>query len=138
MLKNLRNKLNEKKNKKGFTLIELIIVIAIIAILAALLLPKIGAVKENSNKTSDIANAKKIAEAVLSLNAEDKLEPFAAKKVSEVDTLKSYLQNVPKTKSNVEKNKEFKVSLDANGSVTVTTEGGKKLYPTPATDYDAK
>ena len=132
------NKIRNRKNNKGFSLVELIIVIAIIAILAALLLPKIGAVKENSNKTSDIANAKKIAEAVLSLNAEDKLEPFAAKKVSEVDTLKSYLQNVPKTKSNVEKNKEFKVSLDANGSVTVTTEGGKKLYPTPATDYDAK
>ena len=138
MLKNLRNKLNEKKNKKGFTLIELIIVIAIIAILAALLLPKIGAVKENSNKTSDIANAKKIAEAVLSLNAEDKLTPFTAKKVSEVTTLQGYLQNTPKTKSNVEKNVEFKVSLDANGSVTVTTEGGKALYPTPADDYKAK
>ena len=73
MLKNLRNKLNEKKNKKGFTLIELIIVIAIIAILAALLLPKIGQVKENSNKTSDIANGKKVAEAVVALYADDKI-----------------------------------------------------------------
>lgn len=62
-----------RKNKKGFTLIELIIVIAIIAILAALLLPKVGMVKENTNKTADISNAREIAEAALeSLSADRK------------------------------------------------------------------
>ena len=63
-----------RKNKKGFTLIELIIVIAIIAILAALLLPKVGMVKENTNKTADISNAREIAEAALESLSADKIK----------------------------------------------------------------
>lgn len=63
-----------RKNKKGFTLIELIIVIAIISILAALLLPKVGMVKENSNKTADISNAREIAEAALESLSADKIK----------------------------------------------------------------
>lgn len=143
MLKNLRNKLNEKKNKKGFTLIELIIVIAIIAILAALLLPKLGAVKENSNKTSDVANAKKIAEAALSLYAEDKLTSMDGTYESN-STLTSYLQNASiKTRSKsvgTGSGKSFYVQLDSSGRVTVTadTKTGKALYPVPDSDYASK
>ena len=139
MVKNLMNKLNKKKNKKGFTLIELIIVIAIIAILAALLLPKLGAVKENANKTSDIANAKKIAEATLALNAEEKLTTLNNYTVNNASgTIETYLQTIPTTKSNVEKGVNFVVNLDANGAVTVKTVGGKGLYPTVDPDYEAK
>ena len=145
MLKNLRNKLMEKKNKKGFTLIELIIVIAIIAILAALLLPKLGQVKENSNKTSDVANAKKIAEAALSLYAEDKITSYTGT-ASSCTTLTGYLQNTAlKTKaksvSGVGKGSDFYVTLTADGSVTVKAGSGnnaKTLYPTIDSDYNAK
>ena len=143
MLKNVRNKLNEKKNKKGFTLIELIIVIAIIAILAALLLPKLGSVKENSNKTSDVANAKKIAEAALSLYAEDKLTTMDGTYESN-STLTGYLQNANiKTKAKSVGNgsgKSFYVQLSNDGQVTVTaeTKNGKALYPVPDNDYAAK
>lgn len=144
MLKNLRNKLNEKKNKKGFTLIELIIVIAIIAILAALLLPKLGSVKENSNKTSDVANAKKIAEAALSLYAEDKLTSISpAAAAASNTTLKGYLQNADlttKAKSvTATKGTKFFVELSKDGIVTVTAgSGGKVLYPIADAEYNAK
>lgn len=137
MLKNLRNKLNEKKNKKGFTLIELIIVIAIIAILAALLLPKIGAVKENSNKTSDIANGKKVAESVLALSADDQLTPNDSTWVTlgasgDGTKVSNYLQSTPKGKSSGVKGDEFTYLLKEDGTVQVKI-GAKEVYPTPDT-----
>jgi hypothetical protein len=137
MLKNLRNKLNEKKNKKGFTLIELIIVIAIIAILAALLLPKLGQVKENSNKTSDIANGKKIAEAALALYAEDKVGDFTSQEVStsggtEGKAIQKYLQTTPEAKTKSLNKAKFKAEI-SNGVVKVTV-GGKEVYPNPDTN----
>lgn len=136
MLKNLRNKLNEKKNKKGFTLIELIIVIAIIAILAALLLPKLGAVKENSNKTSDIANGKKIAEAVLAISAEDgNLTTGSQVEVKSGEAVGDYLQTVPTAKTKALSSKEFKYQLDADGTVKVYA-GGQEVYPSPSATFD--
>ena len=142
MLKNLRNKLNEKKNKKGFTLIELIIVIAIIAILAALLLPKIGAVKENANKTSDIANGKKIAEAVLALSAEDAALPrdtaTTIASTAASDLVGSYLQTIPEGKTTgAAKGQKFVYTLTTGGQVTVTV-GGKEVYPDPDSVYFKK
>ena len=138
MLKNLRNKLNEKKNKKGFTLIELIIVIAIIAILAALLLPKIGAVKENSNKTSDIANGKKIAEAVLQLAAEDKMTSGTGT-VSGNDDVAKFLQVSPTGKTNVTgvKGVNFTYTLKDTGEVEVKL-GDKVVYPSPDAVFQTK
>lgn len=145
MLKNLNKKLTEKKNKKGFTLIELIIVIAIIAILAALLLPKLGSVKENSNKTSDVANAKKIAEAALSLYAEDKMTSYTGT-ANACTTVKNYLQNADlKTKaksvSGAPKGTDFYLNLNREGVVTVTAGSGnnaKVLYPVADEAYNAK
>lgn len=148
MLKNLRNKLNEKKNKKGFTLIELIIVIAIIAILAALLLPKLGQVKENSNKTSDIANGKKIAEAALALYAEDKIT--GGNTVIELNgngaagsdqkAIEDYLQTVPKGKSKeAGANKQnFKVQISADGGAVSVSVGGETVYPSPSAKFNTK
>ncbi|MDY4078177.1 MAG: prepilin-type N-terminal cleavage/methylation domain-containing protein [Clostridium sp.] len=136
MLKNLRNKLNEKKNKKGFTLIELIIVIAIIAILAALLLPKIGAVKENSNKTSDVANGKKIAEAVLQLAAEDKMTSGTGT-VSGNDAVAQFLQVSPTGKTSGVKGKNFTYTLKDTGEVEVKLNGNT-VYPSPAAMFQTK
>ena len=146
MLKNLRNKLNEKKNKKGFTLIELIIVIAIIAILAALLLPKLGQVKENSNKTSDIANGKKVAEAVLALYAEDKISGGTwtlngnGAAGSDQKDIEDYLQTVPKGKSKEAgaNGQDFSVSISNDGGAVSVSVGGKTVYPTPDTDFNTK
>lgn len=137
MLKNLRNKLNEKKNKKGFTLIELIIVIAIIAILAALLLPKLGAVKENSNKTSDVANGKKIAEAILALSAEDKFAMGSTGTVATSESVGKYLQTIPTGKTSVVKGQAFTYTTTEDGEVTVSV-GGKQVYPDPTSDFDHK
>ena len=142
MLKNLRNKLNEKKNKKGFTLIELIIVIAIIAILAALLLPKLGAVKENSNKTSDIANGKKIAESILALSAEDKFTMGTDNEVKSGETVGDYLQTIPKGRTSVVKDKAFYYDTEVDGTVEVYIGGakgtGKQIYPSPTADFQQK
>ena len=136
MVKNLMNKLNKKKNKKGFTLIELIIVIAIIAILAALLLPKLGNVKENSNKTSDIANAKTIANAALTLYSEDSIAAgtyvITSTATGDAGEIADYLQTVETVKANsvasVPRGTNFSVTITASGEVTVTA-AGEQVYP---------
>ena len=138
MVKNLMNKLNNKKNKKGFTLIELIIVIAIIAILAALLLPKLGAVKENSNKTSDITSAKQIGEAALSLYADDKIPAGTYTFGTNATTIENYLQTAPKIKAKSvghAANAVYKVTVGNDGSVSVQA-GTLNLYPTIDTAYN--
>lgn len=136
MLKNLTN----KKKKKGFTLIELIIVIAIIAILAVLAIPKFGQARKSAAEKSDIANAKTIANAAVTLYADDKVEDGAADAVSTTSTgngkkVADYLQNVPKTKAkhgDSEKNSEFYVAIDGgNVEVRVGNATGNKLFPAP-------
>lgn len=153
MLKNLRNKLNQKKNKKGFTLIELIIVIAIIAILAALLLPKLGSVKENSNKTADIAEAKKIGDAAQTLYAEDKvtgsddwitIDGTGTGDDKEIEDYLGYTaQSYPTTKSKsvtVDANSKFFVQVKKDGTVNVRvgSSGGTLVYPNNTSEYNHK
>ncbi|MDY2729688.1 MAG: prepilin-type N-terminal cleavage/methylation domain-containing protein [Clostridium sp.] len=138
MITNLRKKLQNKSKKSGFTLIELIIVIAIIAILAAIALPKFGQVRENANKKSDIANAKDIQSAVLSLINDDEIKGWDPTKKYELDvknggdkTVKDYIQTVPSPKSKSVKNSKFVYQIDDDGDVTVYAgEGGNtEVYP---------
>lgn len=59
------------QNEKGFTLIELIIVIAILAIIAAVAIPNLLKAVDNSRRTTDVANAKIIADTVATVRVSD-------------------------------------------------------------------
>lgn len=59
------------QNEKGFTLIELIIVIAILAIIAAVAIPNVLKAVDNSRKTSDVTEAKMIADAAAMILAKN-------------------------------------------------------------------
>ena len=59
------------KKEQGFTLIELIIVIAILAIIAAIAIPNILGAVDNSRKSTDVANAKIIANAAAQVMAKN-------------------------------------------------------------------
>lgn len=63
-------KLMNRRNRKGFTLIELIVVIAIIAILAAILIPRFGGFTDKAKQTQALVDAKQVATAIDSLEAE--------------------------------------------------------------------
>ena len=144
-----------KKKRKGFTLIELIIVIAIIAILAALLLPKLGVIKENTNKTTDISNAREIAEAALEASSADKiktdydtwvkLDGTSASLGSVKKEVQDFVQKIPKTKSktisNVPVGSNFYIWVGSDGKVEVAvndTSNKLILYPSQDTAYELK
>lgn len=143
----LLKKSNEisKKKKKGFTLVELIIVIAIIAILAAIAIPKFGAIKENSNKQSDIANAKNISLAVARAIAEDKVDYSTAISKESLDDvggadIQNELDGIKSTttlKTTAHKDDTFTVSVSTTGTITVYA-GDDEVYPEAAAAFSTK
>lgn len=140
MITNLKKKLENKSKKSGFTLIELIIVIAIIAILVAIALPKFGEVRENANRKADMASAKDIQSAVISLINDDKITLPAAgstieKELKAGDDAAEYMQSIPEIKSNAvrdgqAKGSHFFYSINNKGDVRILNKsGGKEVYP---------
>lgn len=140
MITNLRKKLDNRSKKSGFTLIELIIVIAIIAILVAIALPKFGEVRENANRKADMASAKDIQSAVISLINDDKIT-LPSKGATVVNELKAgddaadYMQSIPVIKSNAVragqgKDAHFFYSINDKGDVKILNgKDGKEIYP---------
>lgn len=59
------------ENEKGFSLIELIIVIAILAIIAAVAIPNVLKAVDNSRRTSDVSEAKMLADAAAMILAKN-------------------------------------------------------------------
>lgn len=150
MLKNLMN----KKKGKGFTLIELIIVIAIIAILAALIIPKMGSIKESANVKADISNAKNIQSAAVIFDEENPGNTLTTTyqdistildKTGGGKKLSDSLQSVPTAKAKSYKGKNFKAKKDDDGNIIIAVEktGGStttaaddtEVYPVGADVY---
>ena len=132
-----QNVLNKKKKKKGFTLIELIIVIAIIAILAVIAIPKFGEVRKNANASSDLANAKIIANSITTLAADGEIDlPASSSTTINIVTggnaaeqaVADYMQTIPEPLYNSSAVK-FVATLSHDGSVVVKDDKGAQSYP---------
>ncbi len=122
-MKSLQRKL---KNKKGFTLIELIVVIVILGVLAAIAIPKLSGFSNRARWSADIATAKTIATAALTVNASDGSQPTT------LDDLTKYLDN-PGITTQYDKTVAFYLDWDDDGSLTITAgEAGPELYPDAA------
>lgn len=149
-------------NEKGFSLLELIIVVAILAIIAGIGVPKLIASIDNSKKTTDIANAKLIADAAIRIRTEnDDYGSYITAAVGlDMNTLSSYPSNtfenklylelrnhipIPKYKgtSLTDDETNFILFMDGLGNIRVYVGNSTGvaateaviIYPTQASDY---
>ena len=129
----------KNKAKRGFTLIELIIVIAIIAILAAIAVPAFGEIRENSNKSSDLSNARTIYGLVAADVADGTIKaPTTKTEITDSNGAGLGLTDVPKVLGDYDE-KDDSTSAGGNFSYEVDDKGNikvfdnvttKQLYPT--------
>lgn len=146
------------ENEKGFTLIELIIVIAILAIIAAVAIPNILTAVDNSRKTTDITNAKMIADAAAIIKAKNDtysseagvytFTSSAAPVASGTGTagfatlLSDQLNDAmigPKYKGgNAAGATAFVMTIAADGTITIAVDAtaDQAIFPVPAATYN--
>jgi len=72
----MNNKGKLVRNERGFTLIELMMVIAVIGILAAVLVPKMGGIKDNAKLSGVDANVRQVEAQVYGLVERHKNDVF--------------------------------------------------------------
>ncbi len=133
------------KKEEGFSLIELIIVIAILAIIAAIAVPNLLGNIDKANKTTDIANAKLVADAVATAVAQDPSlvgiaipsEEFdgshALGGADILDDAYGILNSVAPVGKSAEwgtVGSEFLVTMTTAGVITVTTDTPTTVFPT--------
>ena len=143
--------MSKKRNKKrGFTLIELIIVIAIIAILAAIAVPAFGQIRQKSNVSADIANARSIYSVVTAGIADESITvPNNATwyGLNSVGTggenlTDNELAGIAKPKAY--QNTNFYVNIDFDGNIKIAVASATpgqnvtsyEVYPTPTGRYE--
>ncbi len=142
------------KNNRGFSLIELIIVIAILAIIAAIAVPNIVFAIKDARKSTDIANARIIAESIQFIIAEDNeidrvefanvefvegVEPEdditnKARVKELIEEAVKNIQGVPKIKNGSLSGSNFNVSIGETTGIIVKA-GVEEIYPTPKGDW---
>lgn len=153
-------KLYEKiwKKEEGFTLIELIIVIAILAIISAIAIPNVLSAVDNSRKTTDISNAKIIADAAATvrakndtyatttfdtgsaLNITDEVIADVGDDVTFGEALYAYLNSNPPTPvyKGIADTDDFMLVMLSDGTIRVYTgddDEDHMVYPTPDSEY---
>lgn len=134
------------KKDEGFSLIELIIVIAILAIIAAIAVPNLINNINNSRKTTDVANAKLIADSVaaaiannptLQVDKTDEAFTAASTDATIIEARGVFSGTIPTPQYLPGTyGANFTVTIvAATGAITVETASGAELYPNVAATH---